>query len=114
MHDSSINYFIFLFNLDLSVRCNGKALHQNDYQIAEIRVEKPNEITEMILSFETPECSSNEKNLEIIIDKQNIVGWINYKFPYHPHGMLIFPINEKLNFSFLDDHLEPCGVINKD
>ncbi len=44
----------------------------------------------MILSFETPECSPNEKNLEIIINKQNIIGWINFKFEYHSHGIIFF------------------------
>jgi hypothetical protein len=41
-------------------------------------------MTEMILSFKTPKCLPNEKNLQIIIDKQNITEWINFQFQYHP------------------------------
>ncbi len=51
--------FYFLFDLDLRVRCNGKVLDQNDYQIAD-----------RILSFETPACLQDPKDLEIVIDKQ--------------------------------------------
>jgi hypothetical protein len=59
-------------------------LDQKDYQIADT-----------ILSFETPECLQDTKDLEIVIDKQNMKDWIVIWTRYHSHGIFLYKFSKK-------------------
>lgn len=69
----------FLLVVELHVFCNGNLLDANKYEIAD-----------KILSFETLECSSNKKDLEILIvntvDINNQIEFQDFKIPYQKHG----------------------------
>ncbi|CAF1182883.1 unnamed protein product [Rotaria sordida] len=71
----------------LYVHCNGKLLNQNDFQV-----------DKTILSFESPVCTQNRKDVEVTAHIEKTLGYTTYTVPYHLH----------------DDHSEPCGVINED
>ncbi|CAF3877082.1 unnamed protein product [Rotaria sordida] len=90
---------------DLDIKCNDKKLNDNDFQI-----------TETILSFESPVCIQGSKYLHIIIRKNNSQDSIDFKLPYHSHGItrLLFKYEQISSFLFIDNHSDPCGVINED
>ncbi|CAF1208275.1 unnamed protein product [Rotaria sordida] len=71
----------------LYVHCNGKLLNQNDFQV-----------DKTILSFESPVCTQNRKDVEVTAHIEKTPGYTTYTVPYHLHN----------------DHSEPCGVINED
>ncbi len=70
---------LFLFGLDLYIRCNGRVLDQYDYQIAKT-----------VLSFETPARLPDENRLHIIIYNKKTKDQIVVEPQYRSHGIVCF------------------------
>jgi hypothetical protein len=87
------------------VECNGKALDKNKFQISE-----------KILSFESPASNAGQKDLHVTVHNRSIGRSNTYTKPYHSHGIILylFKYAKKNEFIFVDDHPDPCGVMNED
>ncbi|CAF2898072.1 unnamed protein product [Rotaria sp. Silwood2] len=92
---------------NLDIKCNDKKLNDSDFQIAET-----------ILSFESPVCMQGSENLHVIIHIKNTEDRIDFTLPYHRHSIIRFlfylDMKNKNSFLFIDDHPDPCGMVNED
>jgi len=87
------------------VECNGKDLDKNKFQISE-----------KILSFESPASNAGQKDLHVTVHNRSIGRLVTYTKPYHSHSIILclFKFTKTNEFFFVDDHPDPCGVMNED